>query len=155
MLGGRQISRKFRAYNFVQVSERIATSGVVPLDEFSVIAAAGYRRVINLLPDDNQYAQAGEAEEVQRLGMDYVHIPIDIERPTITEYQQFERAMDEAGDDPVWVHCAANWRVSAFVSLYGQVRLGWSRERGDELVRGIWEPTAPWRRLADKILGRE
>jgi uncharacterized protein (TIGR01244 family) len=149
------MSRKFRAYNFIQVTEHIATSGVVPLDEFSVIAAAGYRRVINLLPDDNQYAQVGEAEAVQRLGMDYVHIPIDIERPTIADYEQFERAMIGAGDDPVWVHCAANWRVSAFVSLYGQARLGWSLEQGDKLVRGIWEPTEPWRNLANEALQRE
>jgi protein tyrosine phosphatase (PTP) superfamily phosphohydrolase (DUF442 family) len=111
--------------------------------------------VVNLLPDDNQYAQAGEAEAVERLGMDYAHIPIDLERPTITDYEQFERTMDGAGEEPVWVHCAANWRVSAFVSLYGQARLGWSRERGDELVRGIWEPTEPWLDLAHEVLERE
>lgn len=148
------MGRDFRAYNFVQVTERIATSGVVPLDEFPAIAAAGYRHVINLLPDDNQYAEPGEDETVRSLGMRYVHIPIDIENPTMSDFQQFERAMEDAASEPVWVHCAANWRVSAFVSLYGQARLGWSRDRGDELVRGIWEPTPPWVNLAQEILGR-
>jgi len=147
------MDRGFRAYNFVQVTERIATSGVVPLDEFPAIAAAGYRRVINLLPDDNRYAQSGEDETVRGLGMDYVHIPVDIDDPTMADYQRFERAMDEVAGEPVWVHCAANWRVSAFVSLYGQARLGWTRERGDALVRGIWEPTPPWLDLAERVLG--
>jgi uncharacterized protein (TIGR01244 family) len=145
------MGRKFRAYNFVQATERIATSGVVPLEELPTIAAAGYRSVVNLLPDDNQYAQAGEADAVRGLGMAYVHIPIDIDHPTLAEYERFEQAMDEAGDAPVWVHCAANFRVSAFMALYGERRLGWSRARADELVGGLWEPTAPWREIAEQV----
>ena len=148
------MDRGFRAYNFVQAAETIATSGVVPLEEFAVIAAAGYRCVVNLLPNDSQYAQAGEAETVRGLGMSYVHIPIDIDCPTMADYESFERAMDDARESCVWVHCAANWRVSAFVSLYGQARLGWSRERGDQLVRGLWEPTRPWLDLAARVLER-
>ena len=60
--------------------------------------------------------------------------------------------VDDATREPVWVHCAANWRVSAFVALYGQRRLGWSTGQADELVSGIWEPTEAWRDLASEVL---
>jgi uncharacterized protein (TIGR01244 family) len=142
----------FRAYNFVQVTPTLATSGVVPADEFAAIGEAGYRVVINLLPADSRYALPDEESIVSSLGMQYVHIPIDIERPTIADYDRFEAAMDAASEWPVWVHCAANWRVSAFVALYAQVRLGWSRERAEELVGGIWEPTPPWIHIAGRVL---
>ena len=143
---------RFRAYNYVQVTPTLATSGVVPADEFAAICEAGYRVVINLLPNDNKYAIPDEESVVSTLGMQYVHIPIDIERPTLGDYERFEAAMDAASESPVWVHCAANWRVSALVGLYAQVRFGWSRERAGELVSGIWEPTPPWIRLAEHVL---
>jgi hypothetical protein len=37
--------------------------------------------------------------------------------------------MDASRDKKVFVHCAANYRVSSFVALYGEARLGWSRSR--------------------------
>ena len=143
---------RFRAYNYVQVTPTLATSGVVAADEFAAICEAGYRVVINLLPNDSKYAVPNEASLVSGLGMQYVHIPVDIERPTFGDYERFEAAMDVASESPVWVHCAANWRVSAFVGLYAQARLGWSRERAAELVSGIWEPTPPWVQLAKQVL---
>ena len=142
----------FRAYNYLQVTPTLATSGVVPADEFATICGAGYRVVINLLPDDSKYALPDEASLVSGLGMQYVHIPVDIERPTFGDYKRFETAMDVASEDPVWVHCAANWRVSVFVGLYAQIRLGWSPERAADLVSGIWEPTLPWAQLAKRVL---
>lgn len=143
---------EFRAYNFVQATDSVATSGVVPLDEFEEIAAAGYKLVINLLPDDNQYAQAGEAATVARLGMGYVHIPIDIERPTREDYDQFRAAMEDHKSEQVWVHCAANWRVSALFGIYAQERLGWSQARARAFVSPIWEPTAIWTDLEKQVL---
>ena len=144
----------FRAYNYVQVSPTLATSGVVPAEEFSAICDAGYRTVINLLPDDNKYAVRDEKSIVSDLGMQYVHIPIDIECPTLDDYELFEAAMDAAAENPAWVHCAANWRVSAFVGLYAQMNLGWSRERAKSLVAAIWEPTPPWIELMARVTSR-
>ena len=143
---------RFRAYNYVQITPRLATSGVVPADEFATISEAGYQIVINLLPNDNKYAVSDEDSIVSSVGMQYVHIPIDIENPTVEDYARFEAAMDAASDQSVWVHCAANWRVSAFVGLYAQTRLGWSHERAKELVSEIWDPTPPWVELAERVL---
>jgi protein tyrosine phosphatase (PTP) superfamily phosphohydrolase (DUF442 family) len=145
---------RFRAYNHVQISPTLATSGVVPADEFAAIRRAGYRVVINLLPNDSKYAVPDEESIVLNLDMQYVHIPIDIESPTLGDYERFEAAMDAASEVPIWVHCAANWRVSAFIGLYAQVRLGWSGERARNLVSGIWAPTPPWIHLEGQVLSR-
>lgn len=142
----------FRAYNFRQIHDGLATSGVIAREEFPRIAEAGFRTVIDLLPIDNQYAIEDEAKLVGDAGMAYVHIPIDIEAPTAEDFERFEAAMDEASVGPVWVHCAANWRVSAFVGLYARLHLDWSEDRAGAHMREIWEPTAPWLALIDAVI---
>ena len=132
------------AFNFIQASERVATSGAVPPGGFERMAAAGYGSVINLLPDDNEHALPQEAERVAEHGMDYVHIPVDFGAPTDADFEAFVDAMRAREGDKIWVHCAANYRVSAFFSLYAQRQLGWSVERADALVARAWEPDAVW-----------
>ena len=46
--------------------------------------------------------------------------------------------------EKVWVHCAANMRVSAFVGLYRVMRLGWEHEPAFALMRGLWKPNDVW-----------
>lgn len=145
----------FRSYHYVQAAADLATSGVVPTEEFPRIAQAGYRTVINLLPDQSQHAVQGEASIVAALGMAYVHIPVVFESPTIEDFDAFRVAMNAHSGSPVWVHCAANMRVSVFVALYGQLELGWSTDRAKALIEEIWEPTAPWISLSETILARD
>jgi hypothetical protein len=37
------------------------------------------------------------------------------------------------------LHCAANFRASAFYTLYAQKHLGWSEEQANTLMLPIWE----------------
>jgi hypothetical protein len=47
----------------------------------------------------------------------------------------------------VFVHCAANFRVSSFMAVYGEMRLGWSRDQADRHARAFWEPSRVWQRF--------
>jgi hypothetical protein len=44
----------------------------------------------------------------------------------------------------VFAHCAANYRVSAFLSIYGELRLGWTRAEAEAHARRLWSPTEVW-----------
>ena len=61
--------------------------------------------------------------------------------------RRFFEVMDGARDQRVFVHCAANYRVSSFVALYGEARFGWSPDQGDAHIRRIWEPNETWVRF--------
>lgn len=135
-------------YNFAQVSPDLATSGLVPRGAFSRIASAGYAVVINLLPSTHRNAVADEAEVVAGLGMRYVHIPVEMTAPTERDFERFLEAMTEAEGARVWVHCAANYRVTSFVARYGRARLGWSREQAQALARRFWPPNEVWTAFA-------
>jgi hypothetical protein len=57
---------------------------------------------------------------------------------------KFFEAMESHKDRRVWVHCAANVRVSAFLGLYWRIRGGWPEDRAFALLRDIWQPNAVW-----------
>ena len=46
--------------------------------------------------------------------------------------------------EKIWIHCAANIRVSAFLGLYSVLRLGWEKERAFELMNSLWQPNDVW-----------
>jgi protein tyrosine phosphatase (PTP) superfamily phosphohydrolase (DUF442 family) len=79
-----------------------------------------------------------EAGAVEGLGMTYVHIPVVWDEPQPEDFAAFEVALQTAESGKTLVHCAANYRVTAFVSLYGMKHWGWSAEQADELMSHVW-----------------
>jgi protein tyrosine phosphatase (PTP) superfamily phosphohydrolase (DUF442 family) len=140
-------------HNHRAVSDALETSGQPTVTQLGLIAQAGYRTVINLaLHDDPRYSLPDEAGTVRGLGMRYVHIPVQFASPTEADLLAFFAAMDEAGDEKVWVHCAANLRVSAFLGLYRVIRQRWTPERAFELMRGLWQPNEVWSAFISSML---
>lgn len=142
----------YAAYNVVDVTTTLCTSGIVAPDGLRQLADAGYRLLINLLPADSPYYLQGEEALAAGLGLDYVHIPVDFAAPRVADFEAFEATMLGAGDRKVWVHCAANYRVSAFVALFARLHMGWSNEQAEGHIEGIWQPSPVWRELLDRIL---
>lgn len=129
---------------FVQVSDALATAGQPSEEELGEVAANGYEVVINLGLLDPRYCLADEAGLVAGLGLDYRHIPVEFSAPTAENLDAFFEAMDAAAGKRAFVHCAANMRVSVFVSLFGEARLGWTRAQADAHVARLWQPNEVW-----------
>jgi len=125
-------------YNFKQVNERILTGGQPSEAQLQAAAAEGVRTVINLATVNPRYSLEDEAGSVKGLGMTYVHIPVAWESPQREDFAAFEAAMQAAEKEKTLIHCAANYRVTAFVSLYGMKHWGWSGEEADELMAHVW-----------------
>ena len=131
--------------NYRQVDPRLATSGQPDEQELAGIAAAGYTTVINIaLHDDPRYSLADERGSVEALGMGYVHIPVQLGAPTPADFDRFVTAMDAHRDGKLWVHCAANKRVSVFLGLYWYLHGGMPLEQAFALQQDIWVPDAAW-----------
>jgi hypothetical protein len=85
-----------------------------------------------------------EAASVRKLGFDYVHIPVQFGAPTVTGLAKFFEAMDTHKNRRVWLHCAANMRITAFLGLYRRLREGWSEDHAFVLMNDVREPDAVW-----------
>jgi len=131
--------------NYRAAAADLGTSGQPTQRQLASIAAAGYSVVINLaLHDDPRYSLPDEARSVESLGMEYVHIPVEFAAPTEDDLKAFLDAMDRHRGRKIWVHCAANMRVSAFLGLYWVLRRGFEHGRAFELMNGLWQPNEVW-----------
>ncbi|HEY3669847.1 MAG TPA: protein tyrosine phosphatase family protein [Acidimicrobiia bacterium] len=127
-------------FNFRRISDRLTTSGLVNAVQLADLQGEGYQAVINLLPDDYEHAVHEEGDLVRDQGLDYVYIPVDFDAPTHDDFVAFSDAMRAHADDTVHVHCAANYRVSAFYGLYAQSQGLCTESDADALVQELWNP---------------
>jgi len=141
-------------YNFRAVGERLGTAGQPTEGQFRMVREAGFEAVINLALPTSDNALANEGSIVTSLGMSYVHIPVDFKAPTSQDFRAFCRVMEAFEDRPVFVHCAANMRVSAFVFLYRVVRQRVAAPEAERDLRAIWQPDAVWSRFIQEQLKR-
>jgi protein tyrosine phosphatase (PTP) superfamily phosphohydrolase (DUF442 family) len=142
-------------FNYLQVSATLATSGQPDVSELADIASAGYAVVLNIaLHDDPRYSLQDEARTVRELGMHYVHIPVRFDAPTLDDFNSFAAAMASHRGSKLWVHCAANKRVSVFLGLYWYLHEGVPMEQAFALQREIWDPDEVWSRFKSSTLLR-
>lgn len=130
--------------NAMQVTQDIASSGQPGRGQFHDIAASGYRAVINLAMPTSDNAIADEDRVVDSLGMQYIHIPVPFEAPTAAHLGQFIAAMQALRGQKVWVHCALNYRASAFLYQYFRLALGWPAAEAQKALLPGWQPDEVW-----------
>lgn len=104
--------------NFIQVGKYIASSGQPSPEQFSEIARAGYRGIVNLAMPNSPSALTEEGAVVTALGITYIHIPVRFDEPEVGQLKKFSGFMDVFAQEKVWVHCVLNYRASAFLFLY-------------------------------------
>jgi len=126
-------------YNARVVDDRLITSGQPTEDQLRDAAADGIDTVVNLAPHDSENALPDEAGLVRALGMTYHYLPVVWTNPTEADFAAFEQVMTELPPaSRTLVHCAANFRVSAFYGLFAMKHLGWSAEQAEAFRAPIW-----------------
>jgi protein tyrosine phosphatase (PTP) superfamily phosphohydrolase (DUF442 family) len=126
-------------YHYRKVDDQLITGGQPTEEQLRAVAERGFGIVINLAPISPRYALDDEPGLVQSLGMQYHHIPVDWDNPTASDFSAFEALMQSQPAGKTFIHCAANFRVTAFYSLYAQKHLGWSKDQADTFRASIWQ----------------
>ena len=126
-------------HNYRRVNDRISTGGQPTREQLRSAADEGFSAVVNLAVGSADFALEEEAELIRSLGMVYHHIPVVWENPRESDFAAFEAVMQEHPEDKVLIHCAANFRVTAFYSLYAMKHLGWTEAQADEFRASIWK----------------
>lgn len=139
-------------YNYLKLSDSVATAGQPTEAQLSVIKEAGYQVVVNLALPESPNAVPHEPAIVESQGMQYVHIPVVWENPTLEDVARFFAAMEGNADRPVFVHCAANMRVSAFMYLYRLIHQGMSDEQANRDLHRIWIPNDTWQEFIQQVI---
>ncbi len=139
-------------HHWHRLDDRITTSGQPTEAELAEIGKLGVHRVVNLALASSPRALPDEAATVSALGMAYVHIPVDFAAPAEAEFAVFCDAMAAAEGETVHVHCAANYRVSAFFCRYRRDVLGVDSAQARAELERIWQPDAVWAAFIEKTI---
>jgi protein tyrosine phosphatase (PTP) superfamily phosphohydrolase (DUF442 family) len=137
--------------NLLPVTDLLTTAGQPPADAFPALRAAGFERVINLGLLGQPYSLPDEQSDVLATGMAYRHIPVSFEAPDPGLFADFLSEMDSAEGEKVFLHCAANYRATAFTALYAVRRLGWDRSRAETFLAKVWQPNPAWRVFLESL----
>jgi len=127
-------------YNFLPLTDKLSSSGMPTKEQLTELADAGVQMVINLALPTSEKALPNESALVESLNMSYIGIPVEWDHPTAENLKEFMNAMDVHQGYQVHVHCQANYRATAFITLYRIEHLGWKREEAFKDLHRIWNP---------------
>ena len=133
--------------NHIKINELISTSGQLKIEEFELIANEGFEVVINLAVPTTSNSLENEDKIVSNLNMSYIHIPVSFENPKISDLKLFLNILQSLGANKVWIHCAKNYRVSAFMYVYHKYILHTPFEQIDLSIFDMWQPSSVWQEL--------
>jgi len=139
------------AENTYQVFDWLWSSGQLSGRDIARLPALGIEAVINLALPTSSNALPGEAELITRQGLAYIQIPVEWEQPKPEQFAQFVGVLDAFAGRKVWIHCARNMRVSAFIYLYRKHVLGESEEHASFPMREVWSPNDLWQEFLDRV----
>jgi len=126
-------------YHYIKINDHLITGGQPTAEQLQAAAAEGFEVVINLATERSTPTLKDEAEVVRALGMAYYPIPVEWEQPKESDFWAFEAVMRQVGKRKTLLHCAANFRVTAFYSLYAQKNLGWTEAQAEAFRAPIWQ----------------
>ena len=145
------------SYNFRKIHDGLTTSGVVSRDCLKTLASQGYEVLVNLMPDESEYAVSDERTIVKSQNIEYIYIPVDFRQPKHSDFVKFSAALDRVLDEDkkVHIHCAANYRVSAFYALYAVSHDVWSIDKAWAFIHDVWQPAdhSGWSEFIVNVLG--
>lgn len=139
--------RNYKAY-----SSAFASSGQPSEEQLGAVSSAGFEQVIYIAMSNSRGALAGEDAIVKELGMDYVHVPVIWDAPSMADFYAFASIMQRDPGRKTLLHCAANYRASAFAFLYRVIYEGVPVAAAKADMNEIWRPNETWRNLIFEVL---
>ncbi|RXK03634.1 hypothetical protein CRV02_00105 [Arcobacter sp. CECT 8989] len=133
--------------NYIKINENISTAGQPNVEQFQQIKNENFDVVINLALSSATNALENEDKVVSELGMTYIHIPVDFEEPKLSDLNLFLRIMSGIKDKKVFIHCAKNYRVTAFMYIYHKHVLNTPFENIDVSIFEEWSPSQNWQNI--------
>jgi len=138
--------------NYREYSPQFSSSGQPTVGQLKAVSEAGFKRVIYLAFSDNHTAIEAEDRVVKKQGMDYVHIPVDFENPTLEDFEDFAAVINRDREKRTLLHCQINLRASSFSFLYRVIYGGVPMAKAKQDLDAIWVPDKVWYRFIVDVL---
>ena len=141
--------------NFREYSPVFASAGQPNAEQLAQVREAGFERVIYIAYSDQENSLSNEDRVVKSLGMEYVHIPVEWNAPTASDFALFAAAMQSGGEKKTLLHCQVNYRASAFSFLYRVIYQDVPVAQAKADMNTVWTPNETWRALIFAVLAEQ
>ena len=132
-------------YNYYKVPGLYETSGQPTSSQLKLLVKKGYEVIINLAQDSIVGKVAfNEKGILESSGIIYIHIPVDFDNPLESDFKKFVSVISKFNGKKIWIHCAANMRVSAFIYKYRRDILKLEHDKIIIDLERIWIPNEIW-----------
>lgn len=138
---------KFRQYN-----DSFASAGQPTSEQLSVLQAHGFNRIVYIAFSDHKLSIADEDRQVKNLGMEYLHIPVDWESPSASEFYGVSDYLQRNKPSKTLLHCQVNLRATAFSFLHRVIHDEISVTQAKADMNTVWQPNTVWRDFIFQIL---
>ena len=138
--------------NRIDYSPSLTTSGQPTEGELALIASAGFDRVIFLAFTNHPKAVDHEDDIVRDRGLQFIHIPVEWESPSPTDFAAFAAMMQTFGSGRTLLHCEVNFRASVFGFLYQVLFEGADVDEAMSLMQSIWVPNDTWEAFIVRVM---
>jgi protein tyrosine phosphatase (PTP) superfamily phosphohydrolase (DUF442 family) len=138
--------------NKIEYSPSLTASGQPTAEALELAARSGYSRVIFLAFTNHQNALEHEDAIVKALDMEFIHIPVEWEDPSLADFDAFAAAMRVPTKQRTLLHCEVNFRASVFGFLYQVIYQGVPMGEAIALMHAIWIPNEVWEDFIVRVL---
>jgi len=138
--------------NRIEYSPSLTASGQPTAEALELAARSGYSRVIFLAFTNHQNALEHEDAIVKALDMEFIHIPVEWEAPSLADFDAFAAAMRVPTQQRTLLHCEVNFRASVFGFLYQVIYQGVPMGEAIALMHAIWIPNEVWEDFIVRVL---
>ncbi len=138
--------------NYREYSPTFASAGQPTEAQLPLVKDAGFERIVYIAFSTDRNAIANEDKLVRDLGMDYVHIPVVWNAPTVADFESFAAVMQRNPEQKTLLHCQVNARASAFAFLYRVLYEDVPVAVAKADMNTVWAPNETWRELIFDVL---
>jgi protein tyrosine phosphatase (PTP) superfamily phosphohydrolase (DUF442 family) len=138
--------------NRIEYSPSLTASGQPTAEALELAARSGYSRVIFLAFTNHQNALEQEDVIVKALDMEFIHIPVQWEAPSLADFDAFAAAMKVPTQQRTLLHCEVNFRASVFGFLYQVIYEAVPIDEAIALMHAIWIPNEVWEDFIVQVL---
>lgn len=138
--------------NYREYSATLSSSGQPSADQLEMVRDAGFERVVFLALTDSHGSIANEDSLVENLGMEFIHVPVIWETPTLADFRAFAGAMQAVPEAKTLVHCQVNFRASTFSFLYRVLYENTPMGDAKEDLNLVWIPNGTWQQFIFSVL---
>ncbi|MFK8014215.1 MAG: protein tyrosine phosphatase family protein [Gammaproteobacteria bacterium] len=138
--------------NYFHYSPTFASSGQPTAEQLKRLRDDGLKRIVYIAYSDHERSLANEDRIAKRLGMEYIHIPVEWSAPTVSDFELFASVMQQDASKSTLLHCQMNFRATAFAMMYRVIHEDVPVAKAKAEMNAVWTPNETWTKLIFDVL---